>query len=64
MKYIEALYIYLTEFIINLANLLELSYYEINALLFCFLYPLAVLGLSIYIFFLKKKLSMLKRKQE
>ena len=52
------LYVYCTDFIINLANLFALSYYEVNAVVFCFLYPLILtVLLGVYI---KKKL-VLKR---
>ncbi len=34
------LYIYCTDFVINAANLLGLSYFEVNAFLFLGLYPL------------------------
>ncbi len=51
---IKEVYIYGTDFIINLANILNLSYYEINTLIFCFLYPLIIIGL-ILIFIIQKK---------
>ncbi|OOG77642.1 hypothetical protein [Algoriphagus sp. A40] len=35
------LYNYCTDFVINLANIFKLSYYEINYILFVILYPLA-----------------------
>ncbi len=37
------LYIYCTDFIINLANLLNLSYYEINFFLFIVIFPLVMI---------------------
>lgn len=37
-------YAYCTDFIINLANILNLSYYEINFIIFCVLYPILILG--------------------
>lgn len=36
---------YCVDFVINLANILGLSYYEINMLLFCVIYPLLLFGL-------------------
>ncbi len=39
------LYAYCTDFIINAANMLNLSYYEINFIVFCLLYPLLTMGL-------------------
>jgi hypothetical protein len=48
MEYLaKEVYVYCTDFIINLANLLNLSYYEINTILFCILYPSLLIGLSI-----------------
>ena len=35
---------YCTDFVINCANILNLSYYEINFILFCVLYPALLLG--------------------
>jgi hypothetical protein len=43
-KILDFIYIYCTDFIINLANLTGLSYYEVNALLFCVGYPLMLAG--------------------
>lgn len=43
---VQWIYVYCTDFVINLANVLQLSYYEINALLFCLLYPFLLTGLS------------------
>jgi len=40
-----AVYVYCTDFIINVANLTGLSYYEINFVLFCVVYPLLFVGL-------------------
>jgi hypothetical protein len=38
------IYAYCTDFIINLANILNLSYYEINFVIFCVLYPILIIG--------------------
>ena len=35
---------YCTDFVINCANILNLSYYEINFILFCLLYPVLLFG--------------------
>ncbi len=44
-------YAYCTDFIINLANLTGTSYYEINALLFCIMWPaLTVVLLIVFLF--------------
>jgi hypothetical protein len=43
-------YAYCTDLIINLANLFNLSYYEINFVMFCVIYPLAFFGsLALYV---------------
>jgi len=41
------LYNYCTDFVINAANLLNLSYYEVNFLLFIILYPALIFGTSL-----------------
>ena len=58
-----ATYIYCTDFIINLANILGLSYYEINTLIFCFIYPVLTLLLVIFYFYQKKRLKKLLLKR-
>lgn len=44
MDYIEFIgsfiYAYCTDFVINLANIFNLSNYEINAIIFCIIWPL------------------------
>ncbi len=47
------IYTYCTEFIINLSNILNLSYYEINFIIFCVLYPILSIA-SMSIFFVQK----------
>jgi hypothetical protein len=41
------IYVYCTDFIINLANLTNTSYYEVNAFIFCFLWIIITLALAI-----------------
>jgi hypothetical protein len=41
------IYAYCTDFTINLANLIHLSYYEINALIFCVFWPMITVVLFI-----------------
>lgn len=53
-------YAYCTDFIINLANLLGLSYYEINALVFCFIYPVSIVCLIVIYSIQNKRLKNLK----
>jgi len=36
-----------TDFVINLANLLDLSYYDLNALIFCVIWPLVTVLLIV-----------------
>ena len=44
------LYVYCTDFTINLANLLSISYYDVNAMIFCVLWPvITILLISIYV---------------
>ena len=45
-----AIYTYCTDFVINVANLTGLSYYEINAILFCFLFPAFLLATTVIYF--------------
>ena len=49
-------YVYCTDFVINLANLTDTSYYEVNFFLFCVLYPFLLLLLPTIALFLKLKL--------
>lgn len=46
-------YNYCTDFVINLANSLNLSYYEINFILFIILYPALIAG-SLLIYSIQK----------
>jgi hypothetical protein len=41
------IYNYCTDFVINLANILNLSYYEVNFILFILLYPALILGTAL-----------------
>jgi len=47
-EFIQYLYVYCTDFVINLANLLNLSYYEVNFITFCLLYPFFGAGLVLF----------------
>ena len=49
-------YVYCTDFVINLANLTDTSYYEVNFFLFCVLYPFLLLLLPTIALYLKLKL--------
>lgn len=48
------IYVYCTDLLINLANILKLSYYEINFLIFCLLYPILIVG-SIGLYIIQRK---------
>jgi len=53
------IYAYCTDFIINLANICKLSYYEINFLVFCLLYPLLIIGSSVLYVIQRKRVKKL-----
>ena len=59
-RLVDKMYFYCTDFVINLANILNLSYYEINAIIFCFLYPLLIVGLTGIYLIQKIRLNKLK----
>lgn len=54
LDFFKFVYVYCTDFVINLANLTGLSYYEINFIIFIIFYPLS-LFLSIIIYYIQKK---------
>jgi hypothetical protein len=56
------LYAYCTDFIINLANITNLSYYEINFVIFIIIYPLLLLVTPIVYISQKSRLRNYKRK--
>ena len=58
-----ALYVYCTDFTINLANLTGLSYYEISAFIFCVIWPVVTILLILIFIFLKIKLKYLRSGQ-
>ena len=55
------IYNYCTDFVINLANITHLSYYEINFILFCILYPLLAIGLPLLLIIQKIKIGRLQK---
>jgi hypothetical protein len=59
-KLISFLYNYCTDFVINLANYTKLSYYEINFILFCIVYPALIVGMPILLFLLKQRINKIK----
>ena len=52
------IYGYCTDFIINVSNLSATSYYEVNAFLFCLLWPAVTVVLLAW--YLKLKFSLMK----
>jgi len=52
-KIVITLFVYCTDFVINVANLLALSYYEINALIFCIIWPIVTIILLVIYFILR-----------
>ena len=49
------IYSYCTDFVINLANIAGMSYYEINAIIFCVIWPILTILLIAVYFILKLK---------
>ncbi len=56
-----AAYAYCTDFTINLANLTNTSYYEVNFFFFCVLFPFLLIVLPCTAIFLKFKLKKLQQ---
>lgn len=61
MEIINHLYVYCTDFIINLANMFVLSYYEINFLIFIVAYPILFIGALVFFFWQKLRLRSLNK---
>ena len=59
-KIVKFIYTYCTDFVINLANLVHLSYYEINALIFVIIWP--ILSLILVLIFLIQAYQLMKLK--
>ena len=51
---VKHIYVYCTDFIINLSNILDWSYYEVNVLIFCLIYPVSLIVL-IGVFYVQKR---------
>jgi len=56
------LYAYCTDFIINLANITGLSYYEVNFIIFIVIYPTLLMATPMMYIFQKIRLYNLKKK--
>lgn len=48
---ITKIYIYCTDFTINLANLFDSTYEDINALIFCLGFPILIIALILLLLF-------------
>lgn len=63
VRWMIEIYVYCTDFVINLANLTNTSYYEVNAFIFCFLW-IMITFLLIIIFILQIiRLQRIKKTQ-
>ena len=60
IELVNFVFAYCTDFVINLANVFKLSYYEINFIIFCILYPLFIVGSVGTYIFQKMRLKRLK----
>jgi len=54
------IFMYCTDFIINVANLTGTSYYEVNAFIFVILWPSLTVIMFLYFVYLKWKLRKLE----
>lgn len=54
------LYVYCTDFIINISNILGISYYEFNFIIFCVVFPILTLFLVMRLLYLKYRLYKIK----
>lgn len=61
VKWMVEVYVYCTDFIINLANLTHTSYYEVNAFIFCFLWIVVTFGLIVLLLIQFLRLQRLKK---
>lgn len=59
---IKVIYNYCSDFVMNLANMTGFSYYEINAILFCYLFPIVLISLIFINVLLSFRLKKLKKK--
>ena len=58
----KELYAYCTDFVINIANITGLSYYEVNFMIFIILYPFLLFVSPIVYFIQKSRLRTIKKK--
>ncbi len=62
MDIVNFVYAYCTDFVINMANILGVSYYEVNTFIFVILYPLLLIGLTCLFIIQILRLRYLKKK--
>jgi hypothetical protein len=60
MDLVNYVFVYCTDLVINLANLLGLSYYEVNFILFIVLYPLLLVGSALFYLIQRRRLTAAK----
>jgi len=61
LKIIREIFVYCADFIINTANVLDISYYEVNALLFVIIWPLLTVILFVAVIFQRFRIRVLKK---
>jgi len=61
LKIIREIFVYCTDFIINTANVFDISYYEVNALLFVIIWPLLTVILFVVVIFQRFRIRVLKK---
>ncbi len=54
------IYVYCTDFIINIANILSITYYDVNAMIFCILWPTVTVILTLIYIIQKIRLRRLR----
>jgi hypothetical protein len=59
-RFVNFIFAYCTDFVINMANITGLSYYEINLIIFCFLFPVITITLLIVVVIQAIRLCRLK----
>ena len=62
LEIVNSIFAYCTNFILNLTELLSVSYYEVNAVLFVILWPVLTIALVILNIYQRAKLKRLLRK--
>ena len=63
LKAIKTIFVYCGDFVINMAEILDISYYEVNAIIFVIIWPLLTFGLIGIVAYQKFKLYKLALKK-